>query len=195
MLVGGCPSSLCAGGGFGGRGGFGPSLVPASSWYATVGVGVIWSFGYGFGLPSVSTPSRMIYFQDPGADGGSGGGESRENRSVFGFPTLTPRPFLVVSWQRVSAWVGVGEEQSPADEPISQRLDEFQTSLDVAGLAPVYGNAADIANAIISIFRGNYVDAALSAGAVIPVIGQGITSAKIATRTTRKVLDVFRKAR
>ena len=87
---------------------------------------------------------------------------------------------MTVSYQWLRALVGIGEEQSPADEPISQRLDEFQSSLDIAGLAPVYGNAADIVNAVISIFRGHYVDAALSAGAVIPVVGQGITSVKIA---------------
>ena len=82
-----------------------------------------------------------------------------------------------------------GDEQSPADRPISHQLDELQARLDIVGLAPAYGNAADIVNAVISVFRGNYVDAALSAGAVIPVIGQGITSAKIATRTTRQVLS------
>ena len=68
-LVGGCPPSLCSGGGFGGGGGFGPSSVPATSGHATVGVGVIWSYGFGYGLPSASMRSRMIYFQDPSADG------------------------------------------------------------------------------------------------------------------------------
>ena len=74
-LVGGCPPSLCSGGGFGGgRGGFGPGSVPATSWHATINVGVIWSYGFGFGLPSLSRPSRMIYVQDPGAAGGALGG-------------------------------------------------------------------------------------------------------------------------
>ena len=118
-LVGGCPPSVCAGGGFGGgHGGFGPSSVLANSWHRTVGVGVIWSFGYGFGLPNLSIPSRMINIQDRSADGSARGGNSLENRPWSRYPTLTPRLFLVVSYQRLSGWVGIGEEQSPADTPI-----------------------------------------------------------------------------
>ena len=182
-LMGGCPPSVCAGRGFGGgHGGFGPGSVLANSWHRTVGVGVIWSFGYGFGLPNLSIPSRMINIQDRSADGSARGGNSLENRPWFRYPTLTPRLFLVVSYQRLSGWVGIGDEQSPADKPISQRLDDLQTSLDIVGLGPAYGNVADILNAVISIVRGKYVDAALNVGAALPVIGQGITSVKIAER-------------
>ena len=60
----------------------------------------------------------MIYFQDPGADGSAGGGASLENRSAFGYPTRTPQLIVSVYWQRLSGWVGIGEEQSPADTPM-----------------------------------------------------------------------------
>ncbi len=50
-------------------------------------------------------------------------------------------------------------------------LDVVQTLLDVAGLIPVVGEIFDGANALISLGRGNYVDAALSVASMVPVEG------------------------
>ena len=80
--------------------------------------------------------------------------------------------------------VSLGEEIGPADRPMAQRLDSLQTGLDVAGLSPVVGIAADLVNAAISIVRGKFIDAGLNIGAAIPVIGQGITGAKIVHRAS-----------
>ncbi len=60
--------------------------------------------------------------------------------------------------------------------------------LDVAGNIPVVGWAADGANAIWYAAEGNYVDAALSASAMIPVIGGAATAAR-AGKTIYKAVD------
>ncbi|HEY0602074.1 MAG TPA: deaminase domain-containing protein [Herpetosiphonaceae bacterium] len=57
-------------------------------------------------------------------------------------------------------------------------LDGVQLVLDGAGLIPGFGEIADGANALISLARGNYGDAALSAAAMIPFLGWGATGAK-----------------
>ncbi|HEX3044270.1 MAG TPA: polymorphic toxin-type HINT domain-containing protein [Bacillota bacterium] len=61
-------------------------------------------------------------------------------------------------------------------------LDWVQTGLDVAGLVPGFGEIADGANALISLARGDYVGAALSAAAMIPIGGQGATATKFALK-------------
>ena len=60
-------------------------------------------------------------------------------------------------------------------------LDNIQTGLDVAGLTPVFGIFADGLNTLISTGRGDWAGAGLSAAAMIPGAGQGVTAAKLAT--------------
>jgi RHS repeat-associated protein len=50
--------------------------------------------------------------------------------------------------------------------------------LDVAGLIPVVGEVADVANGVWYAAEGNYVDAALSFASAIPVAGYGATAVK-----------------
>lgn len=50
-------------------------------------------------------------------------------------------------------------------------LDFFQLLLDIVGLVPVLGAPADIANAVISILRGDFKSAFFSIIATIPVLG------------------------
>ncbi|WP_161487963.1 hypothetical protein, partial [Paenibacillus glacialis] len=57
-------------------------------------------------------------------------------------------------------------------------LDITQVVLDVAGLIPGIGEAADLLNAGIYAARGDYANAALSAAAAIPFVGWGATAAK-----------------
>ena len=59
-------------------------------------------------------------------------------------------------------------------------LDAVQTGLSFLGMVPVVGFVADIANAGISVARGNYAGAALDLTAAIPGIGQAAGAAKIA---------------
>ena len=57
-------------------------------------------------------------------------------------------------------------------------LDGLQFGLDLAGLVPGFGEVADGSNALISLARGEYIDAALSALAMIPFVGWGATAGK-----------------
>jgi len=59
-----------------------------------------------------------------------------------------------------------------------EALDDLQTFLDAAGLVPGLGEPADALNALISLSRGNYGDAALSATAMVPFAGWFGTGAK-----------------
>lgn len=58
-------------------------------------------------------------------------------------------------------------------------LDVTQLALDAVGLIPVVGEVADGANALVSLARGDYAGAALSAAAMIPFAGWGATGAKL----------------
>ncbi|MFB8375152.1 hypothetical protein [Paenibacillus taichungensis] len=74
-------------------------------------------------------------------------------------------------------------------------LDVTQTGLDVAGMIPVIGEVADLANAGIYAARGDYTNAALSAAAAIPFVGWAATGAKFAVKGSKllskagKVID------
>jgi len=73
-------------------------------------------------------------------------------------------------------------DQQERGKGTSEALDALQLALDAAGLLPGYGEAADGLNALISLARGNYLDAGLSAAAMIPVAGWFSTAGKGAKR-------------
>lgn len=69
------------------------------------------------------------------------------------------------------------------DLPLDALYDfskELHTTLDVLGLIPVGGNAFDGINTVYYIIEGNYVDAALSGAAMLPIIGEVSASGKVA---------------
>jgi RHS repeat-associated protein len=53
----------------------------------------------------------------------------------------------------------------------SNWLSWVQTGLDIVGFIPVVGEIADGANALIYLSQGDYVNAGISAAAMIPVVG------------------------
>lgn len=59
-----------------------------------------------------------------------------------------------------------------------QVLDGIQLGLDVVGLIPVVGEVADVANAVVSLARGDYVGAGLSLLSAIPFVGYLGTAGK-----------------
>ena len=79
-------------------------------------------------------------------------------------------------------------------------LDEVQELLDCLGLIPVAGIAFDTANVAISLTRGNWGDAALSAVFVVPIVGQ-LAAIKITVKSrvtksiTIEALEKAKKAR
>ncbi len=76
---------------------------------------------------------------------------------------------------------------SDGGEPGGGWLDGFQLGLDVVGLIPVVGNAADLLNAGISLARGDYVGAGASLAAAAPGAGQGVGLANIGRRLAGRV--------
>ncbi|MBA9084616.1 subtilisin family serine protease [Fontibacillus solani] len=62
-------------------------------------------------------------------------------------------------------------------------LDQLQCTADTIGMIPVIGEFVDGANAVVYLFRGKYVDALLSTGAVVPIVGSFITGGKKVTYT------------
>lgn len=63
----------------------------------------------------------------------------------------------------------------------SSVIDNIQTALDVAGVADPTG-LADAVNAVIHLARGNYGEAAISAIAIIPYVGDLAKGAKYSTK-------------
>jgi hypothetical protein len=63
--------------------------------------------------------------------------------------------------------------------------DGAQFVLDIAGMVPGLGEPLDLVNAGISLARGNYADAALSAGSAIPFAGWGASLAKVARKVEK----------
>jgi hypothetical protein len=59
-------------------------------------------------------------------------------------------------------------------------LDNLQLALDILGLVPGIGEAADAASGAISLGRGDYVGAALSGASLVPIGGQIPGAGKIA---------------
>lgn len=60
-----------------------------------------------------------------------------------------------------------------------EALDHTQTGLDALGLIPGFGEAADLANALIYLGRGQYGNAAISAMAMIPLAGSVGTGSRL----------------
>lgn len=64
-------------------------------------------------------------------------------------------------------------------------LDGVQTGLDVVGLIPGVGEIADGVNALIYTGRGDYVNAAISTAAMIPIVGWAATGGKLTNKAVK----------
>ncbi|MCY2977825.1 MAG: hypothetical protein NTU79_04065 [Planctomycetota bacterium] len=74
----------------------------------------------------------------------------------------------------------------PATPKTSAWVGWLQAGLDIAGLVPVIGEFADLANAGIYLAQGDYQLAGLSAISIIPVFGDAIgKSSKVVVKATR----------
>jgi hypothetical protein len=77
-------------------------------------------------------------------------------------------------------------QADPATPKTSAWVGWLQAGLDIAGLVPVIGEFADLANAGIYLAQGDYQMAGLSAISIIPVFGDAIgKSGKVALKVTR----------
>ncbi|MEQ3650121.1 RHS repeat-associated core domain-containing protein [Hyphomonas sp.] len=66
------------------------------------------------------------------------------------------------------------------------------TALDVGGLTPVVGIAADVANTGLYAAEGDLVNTAVAAVAMVPVIGQGATGGKLAVKYGDDVVSTLK---
>lgn len=65
--------------------------------------------------------------------------------------------------------------------------DKVQLTLDVIGLVPVYGEIADALNVIIYTARGQYKNALLSFGGMVPFFGWAATGGKVYSKISGKL--------
>ncbi|WP_211230855.1 hypothetical protein [Pseudomonas parafulva] len=86
------------------------------------------------------------------------------------------------------------ESESPAEGLTGDEiLDGIQLGLDIFGLIPVVGEIADVANAGISLGRGDYAGAALSLLSAIPFGGYLGTAGKLVRRGTKTATEASAK--
>jgi subtilisin family serine protease/peptidoglycan hydrolase-like protein with peptidoglycan-binding domain len=69
-------------------------------------------------------------------------------------------------------------------------IDIIQFGLDILGLVPVVGEAADGINACIYLVRGDKLNASLSASSMLPITGCVSTGGKLVNKTTKFVAHV-----
>lgn len=87
------------------------------------------------------------------------------------------------------------ESETPAEDDTGDKiLDGLQTTLDVVGLIPGVGEIADLANAGISLARGDVAGALLSLASAVPFAGWLGTAGKAARRGTKAATEASEKA-
>ncbi|HFX1080047.1 TPA: polymorphic toxin type 15 domain-containing protein [Pseudomonas aeruginosa] len=87
------------------------------------------------------------------------------------------------------------ESETPAEDDTGDKiLDGLQLGLDVVGLIPVVGEIADLANAGISLARGDYAGAALSVVSAIPFAGWLGTAGKVGRHGAKAAAEASTKA-
>ncbi len=70
--------------------------------------------------------------------------------------------------------------------------DAGHAVLDAAGTVPIVGNIADGLNALWYWWKGDYKNAAMSAGAMVPGAGQGVTGTKYSAKTAKAAARLAR---
>lgn len=87
------------------------------------------------------------------------------------------------------------ESETPSEGVTGNEiLDGIQLGLDIVGLIPVVGELADVANAGISLARGDYAGAALSLLSAIPLAGYAGSAGKVVWHATKATVETTGKA-
>lgn len=116
-------------------------------------------------------------------------GGTNANGNTLGRVVGETAPTAVPATQANAAIEAETPEEGITGEHV---LDGLQLGLDVVGLIPVVGEAADIISAGISLARGDYVGAGLSLLSAIPFVGYAGTAGK-ATRYGAKMAEASGK--
>ena len=74
-------------------------------------------------------------------------------------------------------------------------LDNVQLGLAAGGMAPVIGEACDLADGFISLLRGDYTGAGLSAASMVPILGWGSGLTKIGNKLDNLRIRKYLKGR
>lgn len=83
---------------------------------------------------------------------------------------------------------------SHCKNPNAEVMKSIHTALDVFGFVPGIGDIADGANALIYVIEGDKINALLSAGAIIPLVGSSVfKGGKYAFKVTSKFDDMALK--
>ena len=93
--------------------------------------------------------------------------------------------------QERQGWGSASQGAGPAGRATAhtsmEPLEVLHAALDVAGLVPALGAIPDGVNAGLYLIEGDWAGAGLSAAAMIPVLGEGATLAKLGSRTVVRV--------
>ncbi len=125
--------------------------------------------------PRPTSAQAREKFYGSGSGGGSAGTSSRPSasRTHDSWQTVAPPPLPVPEWV-VTAW-----------PYIEQFIENFHTTLIIAGFVPVVGEPADLASTAIDLAAGDRAGAALAAGAALPGLGVVGGAARLARRLRR----------
>ncbi|MFK1432506.1 hypothetical protein ACIU0H_02450 [Pseudomonas aeruginosa] len=134
-------------------------------------------------------PTYADLYPPPGK--GGGGGSTTPNGNTQG-RVNGEAPTSGKSAEDSNAEV---ESETPAEDDTGDKiLDGLQLGLDVVGLIPVVGEIADLANAGISLARGDYAGAALSLVSAIPFAGWLGTAGKVGRHGAKAAAEASAKA-
>ncbi|MGU2293290.1 hypothetical protein ACSEQ4_30865 [Pseudomonas aeruginosa] len=134
-------------------------------------------------------PTYADLYPPPGK--GGGGGSTTPNGNTQG-RLNGEAPATGKSAEDSNAEV---ESETPAEDDTGDKiLDGLQLGLDAVGLIPVVGEIADLANAGISLARGDYAGAALSLLSAIPFAGWLGTAGKVGRRGAKAAAEASAKA-
>ena len=111
---------------------------------------------------------------------------------VVGIPPTLPPPSPMEAPTELDPITVTAE--TPKEDMGTQILDGLQLGLDVVGLIPGLGEIADLANAGVSLARGDYVGAALSLAAMVPFAGWAATGAKAGRKASTTLAKVETEA-
>lgn len=134
-------------------------------------------------------PTYADLYPPPGK--GGGGGSTTPNGNTQG-RVNGEAPATGKSAEDSNAEV---ESETPAEDDTGDKiLDGLQLGLDVVGLIPVVGEIADLANAGISLARGDVAGALLSLASAIPFAGWLGTAGKVGRRGAQAAAEASAKA-
>lgn len=85
-------------------------------------------------------------------------------------------------WPKIKMPKVVKSAVNKVKETVKEVAPVAHIALDVAGMVPVIGEAADLVNAGLYAAEGDWTNAALSAAGAIPIAGNAVTAAKTANK-------------